>query len=166
MAELTIPEVQAIQAQLATIPTRRGRIFKAMELLLSTLTTSRGYNHDVVTVTTDGLPWENLTTGQVPAITIDDFNTELVTHAGQVREYNLIMLVYGVVREMDLYQFEAFITDVEKAIYDNNSLFGQCNLMRVKNIMTDANFNARIDGTRVFQCMVECLYTRNFNKPE
>jgi hypothetical protein len=163
---LPLNEVQATQTLLNTYRSHRARIIQGMVELMKTVTSSRNYSFDLVTVTTDAFPWEDATVGQTPAMWIQDLQTDVVNHAGCIREYTMTLALYLVCREMDLVAFEECIADIELAIGDNNSLYGQVNLMRVPQVNTDSQYFKRLDGTHVAQLIVQAVYTRKFNQPK
>lgn len=165
MAQLTIPEVQAIQAELNVLKSKRARLFKAMLKLLETITKDRGYTQTVMEVSEKVALWRDKAKEHTPVIFLIDDETQIVPHAGKVREYLWNMTVFGVVREMDEVAFEEFIADIEECIDDNNTLFGQINKMEVTNILTDNQLFSGQDGTRLFSLDVRLEYTRGARQP-
>lgn len=166
MAILTVPEVQAIQAEIVNIRSKRMRLLRSMQLLLQTITKSRGYNTDIVEVSFDVKSWRDKSGPQTPVAYIIDDTTILRKHAGCIREYEWTLRIFGVVREKTIQEFEEFISDIEEAIYDNNTLFGEANLMWIPEITTDNQLFSGLDGTHLFEAATSVAFTRRYNRPK
>jgi len=162
MAALTIPEVQAIQAQLATMQSKRVRLMKGLEALLKTITTAKGYTTNVESVSFDVKSWRDLPADQTPVIYIVDGSTQITRHAGCIREYVWKIELFGCVKDKDFISFEEFISDVEQCIYDNRSLFGEVNKMEIVDIVTDNQLFSEINGngSRLYSMFVDLEFTR------
>lgn len=161
MAALTVAEVQAIQAIIQPIPSKRMRLMRGLKELLSTITTDRGYSKGVTEVTFDVKGWQAKTGPQTPCIYIIDDRQTITRHAGCVREYVHSFRVFGVVMDCTIEQFEAFISDVEQCLYDNNTLFGQVNKLEVPEVSTDNQLFSEQEQKYCFEVVVDCEYTRN-----
>jgi hypothetical protein len=159
-------QVAIYQAEIQAHQSKRIRVLEALRLILATITKDNGYLTDVMEVSYDVKSWRDKSVGQTPVIYLVDDTTFLVTHAGCIREYQWMVRLFGVIRERTIIEFEQFMADVEEAIYDNNTLFGQANLMRVENISTDNQLFSEIDGTHLFEMETKILYTRKYNKPK
>ncbi len=166
MATLTPAEVTTIQTEIEPIASKRARLLLAMKRLLETIKSSRGYNTDVTEVSFDIRGWQAKSTPETPIIYIIDDTTDIKRHAGSIREHKWIIRLFGVVREMDFIAFEKFISDVEEALKDNNTLFGQCNMMEVIEISTDNQFFSELTGNHLYEIVVEVLFTRKFGEPK
>lgn len=166
MPTLTIPEVQAIQAELLPIKSKRHRIMYAMQKLLKTVDQAHGYNQNIYDCTFDVKGWRDKAAHESPTVYVIDDTTILKTHAGCVREYEWTLRLFGVVREKSIQEFEEFMSDVEEAIYTNNTLFGECNLMRIPEITTDNQLFSGLDGTHLFEVVCTVLYTRRYDQPK
>jgi hypothetical protein len=165
MAKLTNAEVQAIQAKLLPIKSKRMKILTALKYLLETITTSRGYLSNIYEVSFDVKSWKDRTESQTPIAYIIDDETRIIKHAGCVREYEWTIRIFGQVRDKTITEFEEFIADIEQCVYDNNSLFGECNLMWVSEITTDNQFFSEIAGVHFFEITLIVAYTRRFDNP-
>jgi len=161
MAQLTFPEIEAIQTYLAPITSKRARIMEAMRKLLETITVEKGYTVDVKEVSYNVKSWRDKTTAQCPVIYIVDNTTQITRHAGCVREYKWTLALFGVCREMDIVDFEKFLSDLETCLNDNNNLFGEINKMEVDEITTDNQLFSGLDGTHLFEFSVGVEYTRS-----
>ncbi|MDZ4810753.1 MAG: hypothetical protein SGI96_21160 [Bacteroidota bacterium] len=160
------PKVAEFQAYIETIDSKRMRILEAMRLLLREVKVENGYKTEIMEVSYDVKMWRDKSIGQTPVVYIIDDTSNLVTHAGHIREYVWNIRLFGVIREKTIVEFEEFISDMETAIYDNNTLFGQCNLVRVREISTDNQLFSELDGTHLFEMNAEVLYTRKFDRPK
>lgn len=167
MPSIPIPDVQAIQAQLATYSSKRVRIIKGLEALLKTVTKDNGYVVGLQNVSFDVKTWRDVSADQTPIAYIVDSNTVLIRHAGCVREYVWDIEVFGCVKDKDIVDFEQCIADIEQSIDDNNSLFGEVNKMEVENIMTDNQLFSQIqnNGAQLFSMVVKMEFTRNARNP-
>lgn len=163
MAALTIIEVQAIQTTINTLRSKRARILKGLQLLLQTITMDRNYSDTVEEVSFNVKGWRDKTTDQTPVIYIIDDATDIVRHAGMIREFSWKIPIFGVVKGVDMMAFEEFIADIEECIYDNNSLFGNVNKMEINSISTDNQLFSQMmdDGPHLFELVLDIQYTRN-----
>jgi hypothetical protein len=161
--QLPLDQVQAILAVTNAIPSKRGRILKALSLLLPTITKTNGYNNSAEGVSFDVKSWADKTEDQTPWIYIVDDKTQITRHAGQMREFVWDIRLFGVLKGKDIMTFETFITDIEQCIYDNNSLFGNVNKMEVEEVTTDNQLFSEINdsGAHLFEMVVKMEYTRS-----
>ena len=162
MPQIPQPDIVLIQQQLATMPSKRSRILKGIELLLKTVDKDNGYIVGLRNVSFNVKGWQDLPEDQTPVAYIVDSNTMIVRHAGCVREYTWDIEVFGCVKGKDIWDFENLIADVEQAIYDNNTLFGECNKMEVENILTDNQLFSQTqqNGAQLFSMVVKMEFTR------
>lgn len=162
MASLTIPEVEAIQTTLNAIKYKRARLLKGLFLLLETITKARGYVHSVDEVSFNVKSWRDKSRMQTPVIYIIDDRTDIKRKAGRTCwEYTWSIPLFCVVRDDDIFDLENFIGDVETAIYDNNSLFGNVSKMEVVTIITDNQLFSEIDGVHLAEITVDLEYVRD-----
>lgn len=166
MPALSQAQVQAIQAQLLPIKSKRFRLMEAMRLLMESVTITNGYNTNVIEVSFDVKSWRDKSAPQTPVVYIIDDFTKITKHAGCVREYEWTIRLFGVCREKSMQEFEEFIADLEEAIMTNNSLFGEVNLMWVPEITTDNQMFSEFDGTRLYEMTVVLAFTRRFDMPK
>jgi hypothetical protein len=164
MADLTVPEWQSIQAAVAPLKSRRMKIIKSLQLILETITTTRGYSQNVKGVRFDTKSWKDVSAPETPTIWIIDDMVQIVRHAGKQREYTWTIKLFGVVKESTLEEFEEFIADVEQCIEDNCHLAGTVNKAEIQQVVTD---NQLFDNTntRLFEIDVQCEYIRCHGSP-
>lgn len=160
MAQLTVPEVQAIQAVIQPLGSKLLRCWKALELLLKTVDKAHGYSQDTSQVDSDQKDWAQVPDFECPRLEVGFDEQSVVYHAGCIREYTYQFQVYGLTRDLDRDAFALYMADVETAINDNNSLFGQANKMEVPFVLADQQFFPRIDGARMFMMTVKVEATR------
>jgi hypothetical protein len=165
MAQLTIPEVQQIQALIAPIRSKRGRIRRAVKELMATITKSRGYSIDVVEASYNVKGWESKAAPETPVIYIIGDTQQIVKHAGRIREYTWTLRLFGVVRERTIEELDEFLADIEESIDDNNSLFGEVNKVEVPEVSTDNQLFSEFDGTHLFEVVIDVEYTRAARAP-
>lgn len=167
MPAVPIPTVQQYQAQLALMPSKRARILRGIELLLKTITKDAGYVEGLQNTSFDVKSWRDIAADQTPIAYIVDSNTVLVRHAGCIREYVWDIEVFGCVKEKDIWTFENVIADIEQAIDDNNTLFGEVNKMEVENILTDNQLFSQVqsNGAQLFSMIVKVEFTRKARNP-
>lgn len=164
MSDLTVPEWEALQASIATLRSRRLKIIKALQAILQTITTSRGYSIDIAEVRTDAKSWRDLSKPETPALFIIDDIVQIERHAGKTREYVWAVRIFGVVKETSFEQFEEFIADVEQCIEDNSHLAGTVNKCEVQQVITDNQMFDNTD-TRLFEIELKCEYIRCHGNP-
>lgn len=164
MAHLTIPEYEAIQALIAPLRSRRMKIIKSIQQILTTITVDRGYVHNIKDVRTDAKSWRDVSAPETPILFIIDDMVQIVRHAGKTREYTWTVKLFGVVKETTLEEFEEFIADVEQCIEDNSHLAGTVSKSEVNQIITD---NQLFDNTntRLFEMDIQCEYIRCQGSP-
>lgn len=167
MPAIPIPTVQQIQADLATMPSKRARLLKGLEYLFKSVTKGNGYIVGAENVSFDVKGWRDLPADQTPVVYLIDGVTLPVRHAGCVREYVWDIEVFGCVKDKDIWTFESFISDLEQAIDDNNTLFGEVNKMEVENILTDNQLFSQIqeNGAQLFSMIVKLEFTRRARNP-
>ena len=166
--QIPIPQVQAIQAILVPMPSKRARILRGVEELLKTVTKDNGYNIGLQNVSFNVKGWQDLPEDQTPVAYIVDSNTLLIRHAGCVREYVWDIEVFGCVKGRDIWDFENLIADIEEAFDDNNTLFGQVNKMEVENILTDNQLFSQTqnNGAQLFSMIIKMEFTRHARRPK
>ena len=164
MAELTQPELEAIQIECNTKKSRRLRIIYAIVRILETITISRGYSKDINEVHTDNKSWRDVSAQNTPAVFIIDDMVQIERHVGKTREYTWTVRVFGVVKETTLDEFEEFIADVEQCIEDNSHLAGMVSKCEVQQVITD---NQLFDNTntRLFEIELKCEFIRCHQNP-
>ena len=164
MADLTQPEWDSIQAECNVFKSRRMRILKAIQLILKTITTDRGYSMNVSDVTMDSKSWKDVSAPETPVIYIIDDMVQIERHAGKTREYVWTVRLFGVLKETSLEQFEEFIADVEQCIEDNSHLAGMVNKAEIQQVLTD---NQLFDNTntRLFEIELRCEFIRCHGSP-
>lgn len=162
MSRLNQAEIQAIDAEISPITSKRARILEAMRLILQTITTIKGYSESVCEVSYDVKGWQEKSEDQTPVIYIIDDTTEITKHAGCIREYEWRVRLYGIYRGGDnsIIDVEKFITDIEQCIYDNNTLASQVNKMEILTVTTDNQLFSVQQDTHLFEIVVGVEYTR------
>lgn len=164
ITELTQPEWDSIIAQVNVYKSRRMKIIKAVQLILGTINTSRGYSTNVAEVRTDTKSWKDISAPETPAIFIVDDIVQIVRHAGKTREYVWTVRLFGVLKEYTLPQFEEFIADVEECIEVNSHLAGTVNKCEVQQVITDNQMFDNTD-TRLFEIELRCEFIRCYGNP-
>lgn len=164
MSDLTVAEWDAIQATNATIRSRRMKIIKSIQAILSTITTSRGYSMDIADVRLDAKSWRDLSKPETPCLFIIDDIVQIERHAGKTREYQWAVRIFGVLKETSFEQFEEFIADVEECIEHNSHLAGTVNKCEVQQVITDNQMFDNTD-TRLFEMELKCEYIRCHGNP-
>lgn len=158
--KLTVPEVQAIQAKIQPLPSKLLRCWKGLEELLKTVDKAHNYSQDTQEVDSDQKDWAQVDGAHCPRLEVSFDEQSVTYHAGCVREYTYQFQIYGLTRDLDRDQFAIYMAEVETAINDNNSLFGQANKMEVPYVLADQQFFPRIDGARMFMMTVKVESTR------
>ena len=164
MADLTQAEWDEIAAKISTYRSRRLKILKAIQAILSTITESRGYSRTVVDVRTDAKSWRDVSEPETPVIFLIDDLVQIVRYAGKTRAYTWTVRAFGVLKETTLEEFEEFIADVEQCIEDNSHLAGTVNKCEIQQVITD---NQLFDNTntRLFEIELRCEYIRCQGNP-
>lgn len=139
------------------------RILAAIEILMNSISIANGYKSNVLEVSFNAKNWRDKTRGNTPTVFIVDDVTSVVRHAGHVREYTWSVSLFCVLRDASVEEFEDFIADLETAVYDNNTLFGQVNKIEINEIMTDGQLFAELTdtGTKLVSIDLDILYTRD-----
>jgi hypothetical protein len=164
MSELTQLEWEAINQKIAPIKSRRMKILIALQEILSTITTSRGYTDTVMDVRMDAKSWKDVSAPETPLIYIMDDIVQITRHAGKTREYVWTIRLFGVSKEKTLRDFEEFIADIEQCIEDNSHLCGTVNKCEINQVITDNQMFDNTD-TRLFEVELRCEYIRCHQKP-
>lgn len=164
ITELTQAEWDSIMSQVNIFKSRRMKIIKAIQLILMTINTTRGYSTNVAEVRLDSKSWKDLSSPETPAIFIIDDVVQIERHAGKTREYEWTVRLFGVLKEYTLEQFEEFIADVEHCIEQNSHLAGTVNKCEVQQVVTDNQMFDNTD-TRLFEIQLKCEYIRCHGNP-
>lgn len=164
MADLTQEEWDALQAELATLKSRRLKILKALQSILKTVTKSRGYTQDVMDVRMDSKSWRDVSQPDTPVIFLIDDMVQIQRYAGKTREYVWTIRAFGVVKGTTLDEFEEFIADVEQCIEDNSHLCGTVNKCEIQQVITDNQMFDNTD-TRLFEIELRAEFIRCHQNP-
>lgn len=166
MPQIDITKVQEIQTEVNAINSYRGRILRAMQLVLETITKSNGYGTTVEEVSFDVKEWRKRINFNCPVIYIIDDVTQTIRGVGGTREKSWIIRLFGVHKEAEyIWEFEEFISDIEQCLHDNQTLCGQVAKVEVGDITTDNQLFSEISQNRLFEMEVEVMFTRCFNNP-
>ena len=160
MAQLTLAQFQAGQERMKEIRSKRWRILEGLRYILTTIQKSAGYTQDVMTVKDSMDSWRDVAAANSPALFVIFDRQRLVKHAGTVREYVMRVSIFGALKDLSPQQVAEFHTDLEECIYDNNTIFGECNKIEVPDIATSSRF-ARVDGFDLFEFGLDVEYTRH-----
>jgi len=150
MPTLPCPESEELKAIVALQCSRRGKILKAIELLLETVLKKNGYKTNICKVSFDVRMWQDVTAGQTPAVFTIDGPVDFVRHASRVRFATWQIGLFGVVKELNFFEFEDFIGDLKEMLETNSVLLGTVNKIEVANILTDNQLFSQKDGTHLF----------------
>lgn len=164
MSDLTQLEWDTIAAELAPLKSRRVKILIAIQRILETITTSRGYSKSVVEVRMDAKSWRDVSAPQTPVLFIIDDIVQIQRFVAKNREYVWTVRLFGVLKETTLIEFEEFIADVEQCIEDNSHLCGQVSKCEVQQVVTDNQMFDNTD-TRLFEVELRCEYRRCHQNP-
>lgn len=152
------PDLLAIKDEVAKQCNRRGKILKALELVLKTIEKSNGYKTTVETVSFDVRMWNELEEAQTPSIFIVDGVAAVKRMAGKTRIYTWIIDLFGTFKETDIFTFEEFLADIKQCLEDNTSLAGTVSKVEVNNIRTDNQLFSGKDGTHLYNMEIQAEY--------
>lgn len=162
--EIPVSEYERIQAECNVFKSRRLKILRALEQILSTIKKDNGYSNDVRTVTFDTKSWRDMSAPETPAIFIIDDLVQIQRFVSKTREYTWTVRLFGVVKEFTLNEFEEFIADIEQCIEDNSHLAGMVNKAEIQQVITD---NQLFENTnnRLFEIELRCEFIRCHGNP-
>lgn len=162
---IPIPDLQAAQAEIEQLKSRRLKILRALEFTLNTIKKSAGYSNDVPTVTFDAKSWKDMPDPQCPAIFLIDDIVQINRFVGKTREYAWTVRLFGVVKGFTFNEFEEHIADVEECLEDNCHLIGFASKCEINNVITD---NQLFDNTnvRLYEMELRVEYIRCHTHPK
>ena len=142
---------------------RRGKILINLQKQLETITVDNGYANTVCQVTTNVKNWEDTPAANTPVLYIVDEATSYTYHAGKTTERSWTVSLFGVMRNKEQAEMEEFIADIEDCIMKNVTLNfpdtgGVVSHVRIREIVTDAQFFSEIEGSQLFKVTLEINY--------
>lgn len=144
---------------------RRGRILKNLKRQLETITVANGYVNNVQKVTFNARNWAEYPVAETPILFIVDDTTQYAYHAGKLTERTWDLGIYGFMRDKTQEEMEEFISDIEECLVKNITLTfdniypGPVAHMRIKNIITDGQMFAELEGSQLFKMTISVIYT-------
>ena len=148
-----------------TIKSRRGRILCMLAKVLNTISENRGYCLDVCDVSFDVHSWNSVLESETPKIFIVDDTADVERKAGRTRFYTWKVLVFGVVKEKEMEEFEEHLADVQECIEINGHLGGVVNKTEVNSIRTDNQLFSEKENTHLYEMEVQLEYVQCFADP-
>lgn len=159
MACIDPAKCQEIKDSVSGMKSRRMRILDSLRQVLDTITENNGYCHDICEASFDVNSWRDVTEGDTPIIyVVDDKTNKIERMAGKQRQYYWKVLLFGVVKGMDIYEFEQHIADVQECIEDNGFLCGSASQTEVNGITTDNQLFSEKEDTHLFEMELEIRY--------
>lgn len=150
---------------MATNPpnSRRGQIFNNLIRQLQTITTDNGYAQNVISVSYIVKTWAQLTEPETPALFIVDETSQWKYHAGQRQEVTWQISIYGVMKNKNQFDMEELVSDIALCLSKNVVLSftdtgGVCSLIEIKDVVTDNQMFAEIDGSQLFKVIILVKY--------
>jgi hypothetical protein len=162
MSCLTQEQLDTILNAVSTIKSRRMKILEATKMLLNYITIENGYSHNVFEASFDVNAWRDKTEGTTPAIFIVDDSSNEVRNAGKTRFVTWNTILFGVVKNYTIQEFEEHIADVQECLEHNASLGGLVSKIEVNNIVTDTQLFSEKENTHLYEMRIQFEYVRCF----
>lgn len=167
MPQATHEQIDIVVAKISEIRSRRAKILKALEQILSLVKKANGYTHTLQNVTFDVRAWDDVVEAETPIVfIIDDKTNSIKRHAGRSREYVWCIKLFGIVKEKSMIDFEEIIADIEDCIENNYTLAGTVSKCEVDQVVTDNQMFSEKDGTHLFEIQLSAEYIRCHGNPE
>lgn len=159
MACLDAVKRQEILDAVAGLKSRRMRILEALRLMLETITKTNGYCHDICEAKYDVNGWRDSLEGDTPVIyVVDERVNKIERMAGKQRQYYWKVILFGVVKGFDIFEFEQHIADVQSLIEDNIGLPPLFSQIEVDAIRTDNQLFSEKEDTHLYEIELEIRY--------
>lgn len=134
---------------------------------LNTIKIAGGYSRDIVEATTNVKTWTQIPEANTPVIMVVDENSPHTYHAGTYVEITWNIALYGVMKNQSQLDMEEFITDIETCLAANAPLAftdtgAVVSYIRVRDIITDNQLFAEIEGSQLFKVMIALTYTQPY----
>lgn len=159
MACIPAAIMQAIVAEVSTIKSRRMRILESLRQVLETITEANGYCHDISDAKFDVNGWQDVGEGDTPVIyVVDDVANKIERMAGKQRQIKWKVLLFGVCKGFDIFEFEQHIADVQECLEDNGALGGIVSQIEVDIIRTDNQLFSIKEDTHLYEIEIDIRY--------
>jgi len=159
MACIDPAKCEEIRNSVVNLKSRRMRILDSLRQILNTITEANGYCHDIYEASFDVNGWQDRLEGDTPVIFIVDEKVNRIERmAGRQRQYYWKVLLFGVVKGMDIYEFEQHVADVQECIENNGYLCGAASQTEVDSIRTDNQLFSNKEDTHLYEIELEIRY--------
>lgn len=159
MACLDPVKMKEIVDSVAGLKSRRMRILEALRQVLETITEQNGYCHDIDEASFNVNDWRARMEGDTPVIfLVDDQVKDIQRMAGKQRQYKWKVILFGVVKEKCIEEFEQHIADVQECIEDNGYLGGIVTKIEVDAIRTDNQLFSEREHTHLYEMDLQVEY--------
>lgn len=158
--------MDGIVASTANFNSRRMKILEAIKGILNQITIINGFSYDIDEASFDVNAWRDRLEGDTPAIFVVDDSTPSITRmAGKQRQYKWKVLLFGVVKGMDIYQFEDHLADVQECVELNGYLGGLVSKIEINNIITDNQLFSEKEDTHLYEIELQVEYIQCHGNP-
>lgn len=158
--------MDGIVATTTNLCSRRMKILEAVKGILNQITKTNGFCHDIDEASFDVNAWRDRLEGDTPAVfVVDDGTPSIVRMAGRQRQYKWKVLLFGVVKGMDIYEFEAHVADVQECVELNGYLGGLASKIEVNNILTDNQLFSEKEDTHLYELELQIEYIQCHGDP-
>lgn len=166
MPSVTPAKCQEIEDSVAGLKSRRMKILESLRQVLNTITVANGYCHDICEASFDVNGWQDRLEGDTPVIfVVDDKVNRIERMAGRQRQYYWRVLLFGVVKGFDIYEFEQHIADVQQCIEDNTTICCSVSQTEIDSITTDNQLFSIKEDTHLYEITLEIRYIQCHGDP-
>lgn len=159
MACIDPAEMQAIVSKVSGLKSRRMRILEALRCVLETITVNNGYCHDICEASFDVNSWRDRLEGDTPVIyLVDEKVNDIERMAGRQRQYRWKVILFGIAKGFDIFEFEQHIADVQECLEDNGALGGIVSQIEVDAIRTDNQLFSEKEDTHLYEIEIDIRY--------
>jgi hypothetical protein len=159
MACISPTKCQEIKDSVAGLKSRRMKILESLRQVLETITEKNGYCHDIDEASFNVNAWRDRLEGDTPVIYIvDDKANNIQRMAGKQRQISWKVILFGIVKGFDIFEFEQHIADVQECLEDNGFLCGEVSQIEVDAIRTDNQLFSEKEDTHLYEMDLDIRY--------
>lgn len=144
---------------------QRAKILNNLQRQLRTITTTNGYSRNIYDASLTVKTWTQVPEANTPTVFIVDEDAQYTYHPGKLIEVQWNIALYGVMKNKTQLEMEEFISDMDVCLTQNASLsFSDTGKVvshiRIRNVITDDQLFAEIDGSQLFKMTISLIYTK------
>ena len=115
---------------------------------------------DVCDVTFNVHSWNSVLESETPKLFIVDDAADVERQAGKTRFYTWKVLIFGVVKDREMDEFEQHLADVQECLEINGYLGGLVNKIEVNTIRTDNQLFSEKELTHLYEMGIQIEYVQ------